>query len=40
MFETSLLIGNETLSAGSGRTFDRANPVGGEVVTRSQSAGV
>jgi benzaldehyde dehydrogenase (NAD) len=40
MFETSLLIGNETLAARSGRTFDRANPVSGEVVTRSQSAGV
>ncbi|NEK86690.1 aldehyde dehydrogenase [Blastococcus saxobsidens] len=40
MFETSLLIGNEPSSAAGGRTFDRANPVSGEVVTRSQAAGV
>jgi benzaldehyde dehydrogenase (NAD) len=40
VFETSLLIGSETAVAAGGRTFDRANPVGGEVVTRSQAAGV
>lgn len=40
MFETSLLIGNEPSPAAGGRTFDRANPVSGEVVTRAQAAGV
>jgi benzaldehyde dehydrogenase (NAD) len=40
MFETSLLVGNEELAASSGKTFDRANPVSGEVVTRCQAAGV
>jgi benzaldehyde dehydrogenase (NAD) len=40
VFETSLLIGSESASATSGRTFDRANPVSGEVVTRSPAAGV
>ncbi len=38
MFDTSLLIGNERLAASDGRTFDRANPVGGEVVTTSPAA--
>jgi benzaldehyde dehydrogenase (NAD) len=38
VLETSLLIGNEELSAASGRTFDRANPISGETVTRSQAA--
>ncbi len=40
MFETNLLIGSEERAARTGRTFDRANPVSGEVVTRSQAAGV
>ncbi|RBY95426.1 salicylaldehyde dehydrogenase [Blastococcus sp. TF02-8] len=40
MLETSLLIGSGTAAAASGRTFDRANPVSGEIVTRSQAAGV
>ncbi len=40
MFETTLLIGTEELPAGSGRTFDRANPVSGEAVTRCQAADV
>ncbi|MCF6743156.1 aldehyde dehydrogenase [Blastococcus sp. KM273128] len=40
MLETSLLIGSENRPAADGRTFDRANPVSGEVVTRSPAAGV
>src|SRR4051794_29516241 len=38
--EVQLLIDNQKVAATAGKTFERRNPVSGEVVTRSAAAGV
>lgn len=38
--EVQLLIGNQRVDAGSGKIFERRNPISGEVVTKSAAAGV
>lgn len=38
--EVQLLIDNKPVAAGDGKTFERRNPVSGNVVTRSAAAGV
>jgi acyl-CoA reductase-like NAD-dependent aldehyde dehydrogenase len=38
--EVQLLIDNQAVAAAGGKTFDRRNPVSGEVVTTSAAAGV
>lgn len=38
--EVQLLIGNRQVDARSGKTFERRNPISGEVVTKSAAAGV
>jgi len=38
MTEISLLIGNEEAAAADGRTFDRLDPITGEIATRSAAA--
>ena len=40
MFETSLLIGGKDVAAKDSKTFDRINPVTGEVATRAAAASV
>ena len=40
MNETKLLIGGQAVAAASGRTFERANPISGQVVSRAAAAGV
>ena len=40
MYETALLIAGHNVAAQSGQTFERLNPVSGEVVTRAAAAGV
>jgi benzaldehyde dehydrogenase (NAD) len=40
VYETALLIAGHNVAAQSGQTFDRINPVSGEVVTRAAAAGV
>jgi len=38
--EVQLLIDNRQVPAGSGKTFERRNPISGDVVTKSAAAGV
>jgi vanillin dehydrogenase len=38
--ETKLLIGNENLAASDGKTFERRNPITGEVATRAAAASI
>lgn len=40
MNETQLLIGGQSVAAASGKTFERANPISGQVVSRAAAAGV
>ena len=40
MYDAKLLIGNQDLPAAKGLTYDRLNPVSGELATRAAAAGV